>query len=362
MSNIIVWRKHPFVLLLRMITPLGQMILSAVGFVAIRLLFPQWYTAEPTLLPEILVATCGAWTMWHLVRRLRRAPAVAATPVTQRKALLDRIVFPLRLIIAVTIIILIVILILLQLYTSLEKRVFSPWTLIAFYYAFLVGWLVLEGWDWWNDQYILTDDSIIDLVRIPILFEQRVEAPLAMVQNATATTSFLGGIFQYGNVEVETAGGARSIIFENVWYPNRVQQAIFDRIDQLRERQQLQQREEQADQILRWFEAYDDLITRITLRKYPIGVQAGRPAHIVWQVSGPPKYEYVTNVLYDIESHANDDAYAFQTDPLPGKGSGIHRHNLLPPSSGRIYFKVHVVNKEDAEVYSSHEAMFTVGP
>jgi uncharacterized membrane protein YdbT with pleckstrin-like domain len=140
--------------------------------------------------------------------------------------------------------------------------VFSPLLSIIVYCGFLILWVVAETVDWWNDRYILTEDHILDVVRFPVLYTQRTEAPLRQVQNVMAETTFVGGIVGYGNVEVETAGKTRAIVFVNVPNPHSIVPMIFKRIDELREREQERQRKEQAEELLHWFGVYHDLTSK----------------------------------------------------------------------------------------------------
>jgi hypothetical protein len=77
-----------------------------------------------------------------------------------------------------------------------------------------------------------------------------------------AETTFVGGIVGYGNVEVETAGKTRAIVFVNVPNPHSIVPMIFKRIDELREREQERQRKEQAEELLHWFGVYHDLTSK----------------------------------------------------------------------------------------------------
>ena len=252
-TETIVWRKHPFVLLSGIAIPTLQLILLVFLTVIIQWLSPRFYAMiGPTNLRRAAIVIGGIWTALHLKTRLVKKPAEdATTPLARRKSLLDRIVFPWRPVIIISSIILVVV--------STILLVSSPLFATVLYCGFLILWFIVETVDWWNDVYILTEDRIMDIVRVPILYMQRTEAPLAMVQNVTATTTLLGGILGYGNVEIETAGWTRAIIFEDVWNPHGILPIIFDRIEKLKEREQERQRKEQAEDLLSWFDAYHDL-------------------------------------------------------------------------------------------------------
>ena len=252
-TEIVVWRKHPFVLMSGIAIPTLQLILIIFLTAIIRWLSPQFYaTIGSTNLQRAAIVIGGIWTVLHLRTRLAKRPAEREiTPLARRKALLDRIVSPWRPVIIIFSIILVVI--------SIILLVSLPIFSIILYCGFLIIWFVVETVDWWNDTYVLTEDRILDIVRVPILYMQKTEAPLVMIQNITATTTLLGGILGYGSVEVETAGWTRAIVFENVWHPHSIPPIIFARIEELKEREQEKQKEEQAEDLLRWFGAYHDL-------------------------------------------------------------------------------------------------------
>jgi len=119
--------------------------------------------------------------------------------------------------------------------------------------------LLYQYVNWINDVYILTDRHIIDIVRIPLIKEDRREALLDNIQNVSFTVPNLPSrLLQMGDVFVETAGKAENFLFQSVHHPEAVQREISRRVDALRAiRQQsesdLRRRETEAmiEEILR---------------------------------------------------------------------------------------------------------------
>ncbi|MEW5988039.1 MAG: cyclic nucleotide-binding domain-containing protein [Chloroflexota bacterium] len=122
-------------------------------------------------------------------------------------------------------------------YLVLRSRLVLPgYVPLAFLVVSIVnlGWLIWNFEDWRNDLYQLTDRFVLDIDRKPFGFgESRKQAELGSVQNVnTDRTGFFPTIFNYGNVEIETAGTEANIVFESVTNPTQVQNDVFMRRDQ----------------------------------------------------------------------------------------------------------------------------------
>lgn len=70
-----------------------------------------------------------------------------------------------------------------------------------------VIWGVWIWVDWSNDYYVVTNQRVVFQEKIVLLYDSRQEAPLNTVVAVNTTTSWLGRIFHYGNVEVRTFTG-----------------------------------------------------------------------------------------------------------------------------------------------------------
>ncbi len=149
---------------------------------------------------------------------------------------------------------------------GLPRVLFSaPW---GDYYAFAMlalaffamAWLVWEVADWGNDQYIVTNDRIIDVEQRPLfLHSERREASLGVIQNVRfEIPNPWAGLLNYGSVLVQTAGRG-DFTFDRVGNPAEVQAEIFRRIEAYRERIRQQEAERRRREMAEWFSVYDEL-------------------------------------------------------------------------------------------------------
>ncbi len=101
-----------------------------------------------------------------------------------------------------------------------------------------LAWFVWDVEDWRNDIFQVTDRMVIDIDRRPFGFGQsQKQAPLERIQNVNAyTPGLLHTLFNYGNVDIETAGSDINIEFDDVPYPSVIMSDIFARLDQLEEK------------------------------------------------------------------------------------------------------------------------------
>ncbi len=115
-----------------------------------------------------------------------------------------------------------------------------------------VLWFIWRTEDWRNDTFQVTERYVIDIDRRPFGFgESRKQAQLDNIQNVEADRpNFIATIFNFGNVEVDTAGADSNIVFENVSNPEAVKNDIFKKRtsfeNQKRKNQAERQRQEYA--------------------------------------------------------------------------------------------------------------------
>ena len=114
--------------------------------------------------------------------------------------------------------------------------------------------------DWSNDEYIVTNERIIDIEKRPFFFsEQRREANLGAIQNISLRIPNLAaGVFNYGDVIVQTAG-TEDFTFEKVPNPNEVQREIFRRMDVYREGARQREAALRRAELSQWFSIYQEL-------------------------------------------------------------------------------------------------------
>lgn len=112
--------------------------------------------------------------------------------------------------------------------------------------------------DWRNDTFQVTDRYVFDIDRAPFGFgESRKQAELGNIQNVNAERpGFFQTIFNYGNVEIETAGASANITFENVVNPSRVQSDIFQKREQFSRNQQIQSGDRRRKELAVFIDAF----------------------------------------------------------------------------------------------------------
>lgn len=145
-----------------------------------------------------------------------------------------------------------------------------PHQIVAFFpfYPFVIlflamlamGWLWWQFADWGDDQYIVTDQRIIDIEKRPFFFsEERREASLGMIQNVSLEVpSFLAATLHFGNVIVQTAG-AGEFTFDKVPNPHDVQSEIFQRMEAFREAQRQREAARRRAEMAEWFSVYGEV-------------------------------------------------------------------------------------------------------
>ena len=96
---------------------------------------------------------------------------------------------------------------------------------------FLIGWI-----DFYFDIHIVTNERVIDIDQNG-LFNRRVsELSLDNVEDASnSTVGILPNIFNYGNVEIQTAGTKPNFVFEFVAHPREMAEIIIDLAEQYRQ-------------------------------------------------------------------------------------------------------------------------------
>lgn len=123
------------------------------------------------------------------------------------------------------------------------------------------GWLWWRYEDWRNDQYILTDNHVIDIESLPLgLFKDQRQASLDAVQDVRfSIPNPLAMILRYGTVTIQTAADTGNFSFDGVAHPEHVQGLIFERINARRARLEAEAEQKRADEMVQWLATYDAL-------------------------------------------------------------------------------------------------------
>lgn len=98
---------------------------------------------------------------------------------------------------------------------------------IVFWYVMTLGVALVSFLRWFFNIYIVTNERIIDIDFIHLLYKEFSEARLAEIQDITyKRAGILASLFDYGNVSIQTAGTLPNIEFLAVPKPSQVVEII----------------------------------------------------------------------------------------------------------------------------------------
>jgi len=130
---------------------------------------------------------------------------------------------------------------------------YSPWIDLFFGVA-LSGILIWGAWqilDWWNDLYVITEERVVDIEKIPLLAEERREARLDRIQDVRYDQpNLIFRLLDLGHVRLETAGEIGRFTFDYVPHPQEVQAEIFRCLAAFRRREEERRRQAQQEAFL----------------------------------------------------------------------------------------------------------------
>ncbi len=97
----------------------------------------------------------------------------------------------------------------------------------AFWYVATFGYILANFLFWFFNIYILTNERIVDIYFYYLLYKRFSEAELVKIQDISFTEGgLLATTFDYGNVEIETAGERPKLVFEKVPHPEKIVETI----------------------------------------------------------------------------------------------------------------------------------------
>lgn len=108
-----------------------------------------------------------------------------------------------------------------------------PWWLVALILGGVTFWLGWQYANWANDLYVVTNEKLVDIERLPLGFgEKRREGNLDRVQNVVLKIpNFWANLFGVGDVEIQTAATDEGFTFFKVANPRGVQREVWRRIN-----------------------------------------------------------------------------------------------------------------------------------
>ena len=96
-----------------------------------------------------------------------------------------------------------------------------------FWYLMTFGFVLANFIGWFFNIYIVTNERVVDIDFLYLLYKQFSEAELTKIQDISYTTGgIVATVFNYGNVSIETAGEAPNLEFEKVPHPEQIVQTI----------------------------------------------------------------------------------------------------------------------------------------
>lgn len=98
---------------------------------------------------------------------------------------------------------------------------------VAFWYLATFGYALLNFTLWYYNIYIVTNERIIDIDFLQLLYKRFSEARLTNVEDVTYTAGgFFAALFNYGDVHIQTAGQVNNFEFHYIPKPAQVVKII----------------------------------------------------------------------------------------------------------------------------------------
>jgi hypothetical protein len=138
------------------------------------------------------------------------------------------------------------------LFSSISETTFYMATLFLTFISAM--WWLYQYFDWYNDQYILTKDQLIDVSRKPLGYEDRRSAPVKNIQTVEyKRKGLLGLLLNYGTVRIQI--GNEELTFDNVYAPSQIQGEVYLQLKRYQEEQQHLEGQRMAE----WITTYDQI-------------------------------------------------------------------------------------------------------
>jgi len=116
-------------------------------------------------------------------------------------------------------------------------------------------WWLYQFFDWWNDQYCITSDQIIDIYRKPFGTENRRTASVLNIQSIRfERKGLLGLLLNFGTVYIRV--GDEEFTFDNVSDPARIQEKLFCVLEMAISRIKKSEITEQQQNLVEWMDTY----------------------------------------------------------------------------------------------------------
>jgi uncharacterized membrane protein YdbT with pleckstrin-like domain len=98
---------------------------------------------------------------------------------------------------------------------------------LIIWYLLLTGFVLESFLTWFFNVYIITDERIIDVDFLSLIYRNISTAKIDNIEDVTATTGgAIQAMFDFGTVQIQTAAEKREFEFNDVPHPNRVSKLI----------------------------------------------------------------------------------------------------------------------------------------
>ncbi len=105
-----------------------------------------------------------------------------------------------------------------------------------FWYLFTFGFILMNFLRWFFNIYIVTNQRVVDVDFIHLLYKEFSEARLEKVQDLSYKTGgIFAAFFNYGDVEIQTAAELPNFEFDAVPRPESVIQTISELVEKVKE-------------------------------------------------------------------------------------------------------------------------------
>ena len=119
-------------------------------------------------------------------------------------------------------------------------------------------WWLFQFFDWWNDQYLITNDQIIDIYRKPFGTENRRTAPITNIQSIRfERKGILGLLLNFGTVYIRV--GDDELTFNNISNPSMIQGRLFGILELNISRSKKSEMTQQQQNLAEMIDAYHQI-------------------------------------------------------------------------------------------------------
>ena len=101
--------------------------------------------------------------------------------------------------------------------------------LASVYYLSIMLFLYTSFIEFYLDLHIITNDRMVDIDQITLFARKIAEVDLYQIQDVSSEVrGFFASIFNYGNVQIQTAGSIPKFIMEDVPRPHDIRRVLLD--------------------------------------------------------------------------------------------------------------------------------------